>query len=41
MRKIASGEDYVVPGTIDDPAILDEIAEVLRQLEYPKTAGNK
>lgn len=30
MRSIADGEDYNVPATIDDPAILDEIAEVLQ-----------
>ena len=28
MRKIADGEPYSVPATIDDPTILDEIAEV-------------
>jgi propionyl-CoA synthetase len=30
MRKIADGEDYPTPATIDDPAALIEIAEVLR-----------
>ncbi len=29
MRKIADGKDYEVPATIDDPAILEEIREVL------------
>ena len=29
MRKIADGQPYRVPSTIDDPVILDEIAEVL------------
>ena len=29
MRKIADGDAYPMPATIDDPAILDEIAEVL------------
>jgi propionyl-CoA synthetase len=29
IRKIADGEAYAVPPTIDDPLILDEIAEVL------------
>jgi propionyl-CoA synthetase len=29
MRAIAAGQDYAVPSTIDDPAILPEIAEVL------------
>ena len=30
LQKIANGEDYKVPGTIDDPATLDEIAPLLR-----------
>jgi propionyl-CoA synthetase len=30
MRKIADGEDYKIPATIDDPAILTEIAEGLK-----------
>ena len=30
LRKIADGEDYVVPPTIDDPVILEEIGEVLK-----------
>ncbi len=30
MRQIADGEEYRTPATIDDPAVLDEIAEVLR-----------
>lgn len=28
MRKIADGEDYNMPATIDDPAILDELTDV-------------
>ena len=35
MKKIADGEDYVMPATIDDPAILDEIARAVR----PVAAG--
>ena len=35
MAKIADGEDYKVPATIDDPAILDEIREALGTLGYP------
>ena len=31
MQKIADGEDWKMPATIDDPAILDEIGEVLRE----------
>ena len=30
MRKIADGEEYKMPATIDDPAILGEITEGLR-----------
>ena len=36
MRKIADGEDYKAPATIDDPAILGEITESLHTLGYPK-----
>ncbi len=34
MRKIADGEEYTVPATIDDSTILDEIAESLKGLGY-------
>jgi propionyl-CoA synthetase len=34
MRRIADGEEYTTPATIDDPAILDEITEALRGLGY-------
>jgi len=30
LRKIADGDQYVVPPTIDDPMILDEVGEVLK-----------
>ncbi len=30
MRKIADGEDYKAPATIDDPVILDEITQTLK-----------
>ncbi len=30
MQKIADGEDWTMPATIDDPAILDEITAVLK-----------
>jgi len=33
IRKIADGESYVVPPTIDDPMILEEIATVMREAE--------
>jgi len=31
MQKIANGMEWKMPATIDDPAILDEISEVLKQ----------
>jgi propionyl-CoA synthetase len=34
MVKIADGEEYKMPATIDDPAILDEIRESLKSLGY-------
>jgi propionyl-CoA synthetase len=34
MKKIADGEEYKMPATIDDPAILPEIAAALRALNY-------
>ncbi len=30
MKKIADGEDWTMPATIDDPAILDEIGSALK-----------
>ncbi|MEM6624893.1 MAG: propionyl-CoA synthetase [Pseudomonadota bacterium] len=35
MAKIADGEAYKMPATIDDPAILDEITEALKGIGYP------
>lgn len=35
MVKIADGQDFKAPATIDDPAILGEIAAALKQLGYP------
>ena len=35
MVKIADGQDFKMPATIDDPVILTEIATALRQLGYP------
>ncbi len=35
MVSIADGKDYKMPATIDDPAILGEIAEALQGLGYP------
>ncbi|MGF1614056.1 MAG: propionyl-CoA synthetase [Gammaproteobacteria bacterium] len=36
MQKIADGIAYQVPATIDDPVVLEEIAEQLMELGYPK-----
>ena len=36
MRSIADGENYNTPATIDDPAILPEIAEALKEIGYAK-----
>ncbi|HYU13209.1 MAG TPA: propionyl-CoA synthetase, partial [Stellaceae bacterium] len=36
MRRIADGEDYTMPATIDDPAILGEIGEALSRAGYPQ-----
>ena len=35
MRKIADGETWSMPATIDDPTILDEITITLSELGYP------
>ena len=35
MVKIADGEAYKVPPTIDDPAILDEVGAALKGIGYP------
>ena len=39
MRKIADGQEYTVPPTIDDPAILGEITDALKTLGYPQQRG--
>jgi propionyl-CoA synthetase len=39
MQKIADGEEYKTPATIDDPAILPEIGEALRSVGYGKGEG--
>ena len=36
MRKIVDGKEYVVPSTIDDPAVLDAIAESAKTIGYGK-----
>lgn len=35
IKKMADGEAYRMPATIDDPLILDEITEALKTLGYP------
>jgi propionyl-CoA synthetase len=35
MKRIADGAEYSPPATIDDPAILGEIADALKQVGYP------
>ena len=35
MKKIADGEEYKIPATIDDPEILAEIATALGEIGYP------
>jgi len=37
IRKMADGDDFAVPPTIEDPEILDEIREALAPLGYPKS----
>jgi propionyl-CoA synthetase len=39
VKRMADGVPYTVPATIDDPAILDEVAGRLRALGYPRGAG--
>jgi len=41
MRKIADGQPYSMPATIDDPAILGEIEEALKQIGYAKNKSYK
>jgi propionyl-CoA synthetase len=39
MRSLADGESWKMPATIDDPLILDEIAQALAGLGYGRAAG--
>ena len=39
MQKIADGDPFKTPATIDDPEILTEIRGALGKLGYPKDAG--
>ena len=36
IAKIANGESFVTPSTIDDPKILDELGDLLKIIGYPK-----
>jgi len=36
MRKIADGQKFTVPSTIEDPAVLGEIEGALKDIGYPK-----
>src|SRR5207248_6136022 len=36
MKKIADSQEYTLPATIDDPAILDEITDALKGAGYAK-----
>ncbi len=38
IRKIANGEAWQMPATIDDPVILDEIGDKLTELGYPQSS---
>jgi propionyl-CoA synthetase len=42
LRKIADGDRWKMPATIDDPVVLDEVAVALKKMGYPanqSTAG--
>jgi hypothetical protein len=41
MVKIADGESYKMPATIDDPAILDEIGAAVAMLGYGSAKGRR
>ncbi|MDG6257511.1 MAG: propionyl-CoA synthetase [Methanomicrobiaceae archaeon] len=41
MKKIADGTPCAVPATIDDPAVLDEIARALTGIGYPRHPGHR
>ena len=40
ISKIANGETFKTPATIDDPAIIDEISNCIRKIGYPKQSEN-
>ena len=40
MRKIADGEAYKMPATIEDPAVIAEITEALKARGFPSSVAN-
>ena len=36
MRRIADGEPFTIPATIDEPTLLDDVSEALRTIGYAK-----
>ena len=36
MRKLADGEEFKIPSTIDDPTTLNEIEEALKGVGYAR-----
>jgi propionyl-CoA synthetase len=36
MRKMADGEPFQIPATIDEPSVLDDIRKALRSLGYAR-----
>jgi propionyl-CoA synthetase len=41
MRKMADGEPFQTPATIDEPAVLDDIRKALRSLGYARESGSR
>jgi propionyl-CoA synthetase len=41
MRKIAEGEEYAIPASIDDPASLEDIEAAARTLGYGKAQKDR
>jgi len=41
MRKMADGEPFQIPATIDEPAVLDDIRRALRSLGYARESGSR
>jgi propionyl-CoA synthetase len=41
LRRMADGDEFTVPATIDDPAILTEIAGQLATIGLPAESGKR